>query len=262
MSKSFIPAKRRAWIQEYLSVHKIVRSIELSEQLGISEATVRRDLEWLETEGIIVRTHGGAMLTKRMHIEPKYVHRAQLYAEEKRKIGLTAAALVEDGDIIFVNSGTTTTQVIRHLRRDADITVVTNNLSASLEISEPSFELLLVGGEFQPRSNSVAGRFATDNIGQIYANKAFIGVDGLTLEQGCTVPSNAEAEVDRMMIERTRGPIIIVTYHSKWGLVSNFEIAKIEQIDKLVTDLDFDGAGQAALATLGVDIIMVNAAQA
>jgi len=258
MSKTLIPAQRRAWIQEYLAIHKIVRSIELSDQLATSEATIRRDLEWLESEGIAERTHGGAIFSQRMLLETQYFHRAQVHAEEKQKIGMAAAALVEDGDIIFVNSGTTTTQFIRHLPRNTHITLITNNLSACLEIGEPGFEILVPGGEYQPRSNSVAGRFAIDNLNQVYASKAFIGVDGLTLAQGCTVPSNAEAEMDRLMIERTRGPIIVVTDHSKWGVVSNFEIAKLSQIHKLVTNEGFDPLACAALADLKIEIIMAS----
>jgi DeoR/GlpR family transcriptional regulator of sugar metabolism len=241
MSKTLIPAQRRAWIQEYLAIHKIVRSIEL-----------------LESEGIVERTHGGAIYSQRMRLETQYFHRAQVHAEEKRKIGLAAASLVKDGDIIFVNSGTTTTQFIRHLPRNAHITLITNNLSACLEIGESGFEILVPGGEFQPRSNSVAGRFAIENLNQVYASKAFIGVDGLTLAQGCTVPSNAEAEIDRLMIERTRGPIIILSDHSKWGVVSNFEIAKVNQINKLVTNEEFDPLACAELAELNIEIVLAS----
>lgn len=258
MAKSLIPAQRRAWIQEYLTAEKIVRSAELSERLCISEATVRRDLEWLEKEGVLERTHGGAILTQRMRLEPKYFHRAKVHAEEKRLIGIAAAGLIEDGDIVFVNSGTTTTQLIRNIRAGSEITVVTNNLSAPLELGEPGFELLLMGGSFQPRSNSVAGRFAFDNLSQVYADKAFIGVDGISIEQGCTVPSNAEAEIVRLMIERTRGQVIILADHSKWGMVSNFEVAGVNRIARLVTDEGMDMEALDALADRGIEIIIAS----
>ena len=90
---------------------------------------------------------------------------------------------------------------------------------------------IVVGGEFQPRSNSLAGRFAIENLGQVYANKAILGVDGISLKHGCTVPSNAEAEIIRQMIKQTKGEIIVVADHSKWGVVSNFQIAAIDEID-------------------------------
>ena len=208
--------------------------------LETSEATVRRDLEWLEQEGILERTHGGAILSQRMTFEPEYQQRAQVIPDEKRSIGALAASLIEKNDIVFINSGTTTTQVIRHMRSDPSISIFTNNLSGAFEVGEPGFQHYLVGGEFQPRSNSLAGRFAIENLEQVYANKTILGVDGISVKHGCTVPSNAEAEIVRQMIKQTKGEIIIVADHSKWGVVSNFQIAAIDEMDKVVTDAEFD----------------------
>lgn len=240
MSKALIPAQRRERIQEYLALHKIARTIDLCNLLDASEATVRRDLESLEQDGILERTHGGAILSQRMIFEPEYRQRAQHHPEEKRRIGAVAASLIEDGDIVFINSGTTTTQVIHQIRSDAEITVFTNNLNATLEMGEPGFHHYLVGGEYQPRSKSLAGRFAIENLKQVYANKVIIGVDGISLKHGCTVPTNAEAEIVRQMIDRTMGQIIVVADYSKWGVVSNFQVATIDEIDIFVTDESFD----------------------
>jgi DeoR family fructose operon transcriptional repressor len=261
MSKSLIPAQRRERIQEYLALHKIVRMDDLYKMLDASEATVRRDLEWLEREGVLERTHGGAILSQRMTLEPEYVQRASSNPEEKRLIGELAASLIEDGDIVFINSGSTTAQMIRHIRGDAGITVFTNNLIAVLESGDARFEQYLIGGEFQPHSNSVAGRFAIDNLRQVYANKAILGVDGISLIHGCTVPSNAEAELVKLMIERTRGEIFIVADHTKWGVVSNFQIATIDEVDKLITDAQIDPSTRETLATHSVNIMVASANQ-
>ncbi len=247
MRKSLIPAQRRERIQEYLVTHKIVRMDDLYTLLDTSEATVRRDLEWLEREGIVERTHGGAILNQRLTLEPEYLQRAQKYPEEKRLIGEMAASLIEDNDVVFINSGTTTTQVIRYIRGDQGITVFSNNVYAALEMGEAGFKHHLIGGEFQPHSNSVAGRFAIDNLRQVYADKVILGVDGVSIKHGCTVPSNAEAEVVRQMIERTRGQIIIVADHSKWGVVSNYQVATIDEIDKFITDEDIDASANESL---------------
>ena len=255
MSKQLIPAQRRERIQEYLALHKIAPSSELSSLLGVSEATVRRDLEWMENEGILYRTHGGAILSQHLQLEPEYKQRAQRQVEEKRAIGRLAASLIEDGDIVFINSGTTTTQLIRHIRPNANITIVTNNLTAALEIGESNLELILVGGIFQPKSNSVAGRFAIDNLSQIYADQAFIGVDGISIKQGFTVPSNAEAEIVRLMIERTNGPICVVADHTKWDTVSNFEVAHIDQAQRIITDQELGPIARETLLKLSVDVI-------
>jgi DeoR family fructose operon transcriptional repressor len=224
--------------------------------LDVSEATIRRDLEWLEQEGIVERTHGGAILNQRINLEPTYHNRTLRNPEEKRKIGILAASLIKDGDIVFINSGTTTTQVIRNIQSNSDVTIITNNLSAAIELGEVDFELILLGGSFQPKSNSVAGRFGIENLRQIYATKAFIGVDGISLKYGCTVPSNGEAEIVRLMLERTRGPVTILADHSKWGVVSNFEVAKIEEIHRFITDDCFDPRAQASLATRSVEVLI------
>jgi DeoR family transcriptional regulator of aga operon len=258
MSKQLIPAQRREWIREHLQVHRIVRSADLGEALGVSEATVRRDLEWLESQGILERTHGGAILSQRMSLEAEYGHRAQTHPEEKQSIGAMAASLVEDGDVIFVNSGTTTTQVLSHIRRRADVTVLTNNVRAVLECCEAGFELILLGGSFWPRAISVVGRFATEPLRQVYANKAFIGVDGISLKYGCTVPASGEAEIVRLMIQRTRGPVTVMADHSKWGVVSNFEVATLDQIHRLITDNGLDASARAELAARSVEVLIAD----
>ena len=204
------------------------------------------------------RTHGGAMLSQRRTHEPEYVQRAHTNPEEKRLIGELAASLIEDGDVVFINSGTTTAQVIRHIRSGAGVTVISNNLYAALEVGEAGFIHHLIGGEFQPHSNSVAGRFAIDNLRQVYADKAILGVDGISLIHGCTVPSNAEAEVIKQMIERTNGKIFIVADHSKWGVVSNFQIASIDEIDKLITDEAIDPSTLDSLAAHSVEILIAS----
>jgi len=99
MSKSLIPAQRRERIQEYLTLHKIARTVDLCNMLDASEATVRRDLEWLEQDGILERTHGGAILSQRMVFEPEYRQRAQHHPDEKRRIGAMAASLIEDATL-------------------------------------------------------------------------------------------------------------------------------------------------------------------
>ncbi|MBE0409190.1 MAG: DeoR/GlpR transcriptional regulator [Anaerolineales bacterium] len=256
MTKALIPAQRHEKIQEFLALHKVVTTTDLCSLLHISEATVRRDLECLEKKGIIERTHGGAILSQRLRLEPQYNQRAQQHQEEKRLIGQAAAALVEPGDIIFVNSGTTTTEFIHHIREKTDITVITNNLNACHDLSEINFELIFLGGTFQPRSISVAGHITLENIRQINASKAFIGVDGLSLKYGCTVPSEPEVGVVRRMIERAQGPVTVLADYSKWGVVSNFEIATIDQIERLITDENFDPRAKSTLESRSIDVIL------
>lgn len=261
MRKSLIPAQRREKIQEFLSVHQIARTADLMALLEASEATVRRDLEWLEQKGILERTHGGAILSQRVVFEQEYQQRAQQFPEEKRRIGELAASLIEEGDIVFINSGTTATQVLRHIPRNPRITVFTNNVSALMDIGDPGFHIYLTGGEYQARSNSLAGRFALDNLGLVFANKAILGVDGISPKHGLTVPTNPEAEVVRKMIERTKGQVIIAADHSKWGAVSNFHVANIDEINKLVTDEGFGQRAKRELAEYSVEVLVAKEQQ-
>ena len=256
MGKTLIPAQRREKIQEYLAVYQIARTTDLMELLETSEATVRRDLEWLEQKGFLERTHGGAILNQRVVFEQEYQQRVKNFPDEKRRIGEIAASLIEEGDIVFVNSGTTATQVLQHIPHNPHITVFTNNISAVMDIGDPGFQLHLTGGEFQARSNSLAGRFALDNLNLVFANKALLGVDGISLKHGCTVPTNPEAEVVRKMIEHTKGQVIIIADHSKWGKVSNFPVASMEEVDKVITDEGLDRTSIRDLAERSVEVLL------
>ena len=254
MGKTLIPAQRREKIQEYLSVHQIARTSDLMELLKSSEATVRRDLEWLEQKGFLERTHGGAVLNQRVMVDPEFQQRIKNFPEEKQLIGKLAASLIEEGDIVFVNSGSTAAQVLQFIPHNPRITVFTNNVSALVDIADPGFHLHLIGGEFHARSNALGGRFALETLNMVYANKAILGVDGLSIKHGCTVPNNPDAEVIRKMIARTKGQVIVVTDHSKWGAVSNFPVASINEVNKLVTD---DGLNKQARKELAAQLVEV-----
>jgi DeoR/GlpR family transcriptional regulator of sugar metabolism len=261
LEQTLIPAQRRRLIREYLEIHQIARSSTLSDLLKASEATIRRDLEFLEMQGIVERTHGGAILSQRLPKEPAYALSAQAHPEEKRAIGRAAGMLVEDGDTVFLNSGTTTTEVLRNLRLRSDlpnITLITSNVTAALEARDAPFEVILLGGILRPRSNSVAGRFAIDMLKQVYAKKCFVGVDGISLKYNITTPSSAEAEIAAVMIERTRGLAVIVADCSKWGVVSNFEMAKIDQIQVLVTDENLSDDARTQLEGRAIEVVIAS----
>lgn len=258
MGKNLIPAQRRRLIHEYLQRQKIVRSATLSEVLGASEATVRRDLDWLERQGIAERTHGGAILSQRLPTEPAYASSALVNPEAKRAIGRAAGRLVEDGDTIFLNSGTTTTEVLLQLKSRSDLpnlTVVTNNVTAALEARDAEFEVILLGGAFRSRSYSTVGHFATEMLRGMHANKTFIGVDGISLKYHYTTPASAEAEIGHVMIEQTQGPVYVVADASKWGVVSNFLLATLEEVDGLIVDDRLDPEARSELGHRGIEVI-------
>jgi DeoR/GlpR family transcriptional regulator of sugar metabolism len=232
-----------------------VRVSTLSELMGVSEVTIRRDLEGLERRGLLERTHGGAVLTQRIRSEPAYLEAAASNREEKRLIGRAAAGLVESGDTIYLNGGTTTLQVFRHLDAPG-AKVITNHVAIALEAAERDVELLLLGGHYRAPSNSLVGPFATDALRRTYANKAFLGVEGLSLRSGLTTPTAAEAEVARVMLEQTRGSVCVVADHTKIGTVADFQIAGLDTVDRLVVGTEIDPEYQAQLEEAGVDVVL------
>lgn len=253
-----LPAERHRRIQELLREHRVVRVSVLSESMGVSEVTIRRDLEALERRGLLERTHGGAVATHWMRSEPGYLEAISSSIEEKRAIGRAAAAMVEPGDALYMNGGTTTLEVFRHLRASG-VKVVTNHVGIALEASERDVELLLLGGHYRAPSNSVVGPFATDALRRTHATKAFIGVEGIGIASGLTTPVAAEAEIAHLMIEQTHGIVIVVADHSKIGTVADFVIAPLDRVDVLVVDA---GAGPELgdqLAEVGVEVVVPGA---
>jgi DeoR/GlpR family transcriptional regulator of sugar metabolism len=252
-----LPAERHRRIQNFLDERHVVRVSSLRDLLGVSEVTVRRDLESLERRGLLERIHGGAVGARRMRSEPRYLEAMTTYPEEKRLIGRAAAALVEPGDTVFLNGGTTTLEVFRHLETSG-VKVVTNHVGIAMESADRDVEVILVGGHYRPPSNSLVGPFATDNLRRVNASRAFIGAEGVSRRSGVTTPSEVEAEIAGLMIGRTRGEVILVADHSKMGTVADFVIASLDQVDNLITDGEIDPEYRAGLSEGGVGVIIAD----
>ncbi len=235
MSSGHIPADRQKLITEQIRTQGIVRVNELSELLNVSVLTIRRDLDQLEKQGLLERTHGGAVLRQSMSVESLYSQKEQVNKTEKELIALTAAALIDDGDMVIINSGSTTRAVIEALK-SKKITIITNNIGAAQIADEAAFDLIFIGGSYRPQSRSVTGDVGLQALERIYANKAVIGVDGFSLTYGLTTPVMQEAEITRKMIEKTVGSVIVVAASSKIGVISNFKTADLKKIDYLITD--------------------------
>lgn len=253
-----IPAERHRRILELLRERRVVRVSALSELMGVSDVTIRRDLEALEGRGLLERTHGGAVRTQWMRAEPPYFEAIASNTQEKQVIGEMAASLVQPGDAVYLNGGTTTLQVFRHFRAPG-LKVVTNHVGIALETADTDIELLLLGGHYRAPSNSVVGPFATDALRRTHATMAFIGVEGISLASGLTTPVAAEAEIARMMIEQTRGRVVVVADHSKIGTVADFLIAAVDQVDTLVVDAAIETEYRDRLVEGGVDVILAGA---
>ena len=252
-----IPAERRARIVDLVRERRAVRVSALSEDLGVSGMTIRRDLERLETEGVLVRTHGGAVLKRHMTEETLYVDRETARAEEKRRIAAAAAALIEAGETVFLSSGTTAAQVLRHVDPDLEARIVTHNVGAVQEARGLRVELVLVGGLYRPRSNAVSGPLALEQITRFHAGKTFMGVDGFDLEEGLTTPTMSMASVERAMIAQTRGEVIALADNSKLGVVADVVICGLDEIDTVMVDDGVEPGVRDEIGKLGLRCLVV-----
>lgn len=252
---AYIPAERQSRIRSIIEEKGVVRVIDLSKEFKVTELTIRRDLDQLEKEGILDRTHGGAILRHRMKKEPLYTEKDRIHRREKQLIGRAVNRVVEPGDTLLINTGSTTAQVLHHLS-GKDLRVITSNANALTAVTDPSIELILTGGLFRRESNSMIGLFAHSLLNQVCGSKAIIGVDGLSIKFGLTTPIQQEAEVTRLMIDQTQGPVVVVTDHSKIGVVSNFVTAPIKKIDILITDAGIKPDFKRILEDLGVQVII------
>lgn len=246
-----LPAERRRRILELLRERGAVRASELVADLGVSEITVRRDLETLARRGLLERSHGGATLPGGV---PAVVA-APERAAAKRAIGRAAAALVRPGETVFLNGGSTSLEVFRHLV--TPVTVVSNNVFAALEPVTGAVELILLGGHVRSDlgERTVVGPFATETLRRTFATRAILGVGGLAAGAGLTTPLAAEAEIARLMIEQTRGPVVVVTDGSKLGAVSDFAVGPLEAVNVLVTDAEVPEPERSALDEAGVRVV-------
>lgn len=251
-----IPEDRREKILSLIRQRGAVKVSELSDHFGVSDLTVRRDLDLLESKGQLERSHGGAVLRQTLAAEPAYREKEKSLIREKQAIARTAVDLVEEGDTVFVNSGSTNLQVLR-LLAPRKVRVITSHAGGLAEIGEMAMELILVGGTYRPQSHSLVGGFAHETIRRIFAQKAIIGVDGVSLRSGLTTPNEQEAEVTRLMLEHTLGQVIVVADHTKIGVVSNFLSVPAERADVLVTDKQAEGLmDEESLQALGLRLIL------
>lgn len=209
---------------------------ELAALLDASEATIRRDLQALESAGLLRRTHGGAALADRGDELP-YHFKVTAFLPEKRRIGAQAASMVQDGQVIGCTGGTTVAQFAK-LLRGRSLTIVTSAVNVAADLAgSPQTEVILTGGTVRERSFEMVGHVAERTIREFRLDVAVMGVDGLSIEHGLTTYNLAEAHVNRTFIEQAR-EVWVLADHSKLGKVTPAVIAPVQRMHRLITDED------------------------
>jgi len=226
--------ERRQEILERLAVHGRVSVAELSATFGVSEVTVRADLQALAERKLALRTHGGAVAAGGSELA--LVLRRQRQVKEKGRIGAAGAALVADGDAIFLDSSSTSLAIAHHLKQHRHVTVVTNSLEVAHELFDaPAIDLLLVGGSLQRATASLVGAHGLQQLQAINLEKGFFGAHGISCSAGLTDVSAEEAAVKRPLVARCR-QVIAVIDATKWGRAGVTSFATLEQVDCVITD--------------------------
>jgi DeoR/GlpR family transcriptional regulator of sugar metabolism len=226
---------RRDVILRLLGERGRLEVAELTERLGVSGMTIRRDLDELQQDGVLRRVHGGAVRWERSPFESRRVARA----EEKRRIAGRTAELIADGDSVAIDTGTTAHCVAHALRGKRDLVVVTNSIHVAAEFQgtpDASAKVLLAGGVIAPEM-CLVGTLATDTIRRLHVNKLVLGCGGLTEERGLTFFDIEESEVRRAMLEIAE-TVIAVMDHTKFGRTEMISVASLDQVDVIVTDAE------------------------
>ena len=242
--------------------HEIVRLLaedrgipvsQLSERLGVSTVTIRSDLNNLAKKGVVVRTRGGAVPA----FHPNVVERQNLRIAEKNRIAQAAARMVNDGDTIMIEAGTTTSLIAKYLLGKRFVNIVTNSsLILPFARLNPGIHLTVVGGEFRPATESFVGPIALQELDRFHVRLAFVGTDGFSMDGGLTTHLVEGAEIVRKMAERS-GSTILVADASKYGKVGFVRVLPVQRIQTLITDGEMPDRAETELTEAGVEVIRV-----
>jgi len=251
-----LPQQRREKILDLITEDGHATVIQLSKIFKVTEVTIRQDLEKLEKEGFIEREHGGAYL-KNIGLNVKnIVLQNQDHLPEKAAIAKKALEHINDGDIIILDSGSTTTEIAKLITNFKNLTVITNSLNIALTLGViPEINLVVTGGEFKAPTLSLTGQKAADFFDGLHVDKLFLATAGITLKSGLTYPSISDLVVKRAMIE-SANEVYLVADSSKVGKSSFASLGALSLIDFLITDQNISEADIVMLKNNDIKIIM------
>ncbi|MGA9398497.1 MAG: DeoR/GlpR family DNA-binding transcription regulator [Anaerolineaceae bacterium] len=228
---------------------------QICEQFSISEATARRDLDLLSEQGTIQRVHGGVILLRQAAPEDPILKRSHEYEVEKERIGRAAAALVQDGETVFLGSGTTVLQVAQNLVK-RKISVITNSLPVINLMSEKeNITLIALGGILRDSELSFIGHITEQALAEVRSDKVIIGTRAISLDQGLTNDYLPETLTDRAILNAGRQAIIVAD-HTKCGVIATAFLAPLSAMSILVTDDQTEQGFIKSLRNKGIEVIV------
>lgn len=230
---------------------------DMSKSLGISRITIRKDVDYLASKGLVLRSHGGALSTHNQSaalLDPSLQEKEQKHAQEKLRIARAAASLVTEGMCIVLDSGTTTAAIARELRRFSHLTVITNAVNIATDLANTDFDVILTGGTLRKNSFSLVGPLTEDVLHTIRADILFLGVDGFDVKAGVMTPNLLESRVNRAMVDAA-ARVIAVCDSTKFSRRSLALIVPPSAINTVITDNQISDADFEALTSAGVEVI-------
>ncbi len=248
-------------IAERVMAGRAVYVNDLAQEFGVSPSSIRTDLNELEGRGILKRTHGGAILAEGLDgrlIAAKlpFEARQQQLQAEKEAIGQATAALIDDGDALMIDGGSTTVYVARHLGRKRGLTIVTNAIALLPDLMAiPDAQVYITGGLLNRGFVTLLGEVALDTIGRFRTVKVILGMDGISADMGLTVTDPAVAATKRKMMQ-AGGQLIVVSDHTKLNRVSFYTLAPVMAMHTLVTDAGADPETVEAIRACGPRVIV------
>lgn len=243
--RSPLAAERRVRIVELVNERKTMTVPELVERIGASPASIRRDLGWLDEQGLITRTYGGAIARNHLpealrRTAPGHHQKIAEQAAEKRAIARRAVDSIGDGETVILDAGTTTGAMVPFLAAKRDLLIITNSIHITIALlpiveANPTLRVVSTGGALHAWSHSFLGMTAEQALRQFFVDKTFLAVRGISLEHGFTVPILEEAPIKRQMIASARETIVLAD-HTKFGLTFAIQIAPLATARRIITD--------------------------
>ena len=249
--------KRHQIILDLINQNDSVQVTELVSMFGVSEVTIRRDLDILERQGLLRRVHGGAISGSGRSYEPPFISRSAKCSEEKQRIGKAAAEMIHNGDSIMLDVGTTTLEIARNIFDRQNLTVITPSFHIALALVEhPGIRLILTGGILRRGELSLVGHLAERTIEGFNVDKFFMGAGGIDPEFGFTEFNLEDTLVKQAMLKRAK-EIIVVADSSKFGLIALNSIAPISVADRILTDTNAPVEMVEQIEQLGIEVLRV-----